>query len=75
MPDANNLGHVMPFEEGILNSYLTEDTVNFHDWLMLYGKIITLYYGNQKIELPRKALEFLDVITGGTYSYHWISYC
>ena len=74
-PATSNLGHVTPLEDGILNSYLTEDTVHYHDWLMLYAEIITPCYGNQKIEMPRKSSDFLHVTTGGTYSYHWISYC
>lgn len=65
-PVTNNLSHITPFEDGILNSYLTEDTVLFHDWLILYREIIALYYyDSQKIELPGKSSEFLDVTTGG----------
>jgi hypothetical protein len=69
-PVTINLGHVTPFEDGILNSYLTEDKVYYHEWLMLCREIITLYYDNQKIELPKKSSEFIDVTTSGTYSYH-----
>jgi hypothetical protein len=73
-PVTKNLGHFTLFVDGILNSYLTEDTVYYHDWLMLCREIITLYYNNQKIKLPRKSSEFfmlqqvVHIVTNGFHT-------
>ena len=74
MPATNNLGPVTPFEEGILNSHLRQDKVRYHDWLMLYREIFTLYCDNQKIEMPRKVriflmlLQVLHIVTTGFHT-------